>query len=128
MGVRKRIFTLSGAIVTGLIAIAVGLILWSITLSSASQGRAIDAQPPQSINLDHAANQADDLAEDVYNGLDTTKQIIGKTEARNQAIEQGRNSASQKLDQLADRARQAEASGDDVLSTTDKRVLKHITE
>jgi len=128
MGVRKRIFTLSAAIGAGLIAIAVGLIVWSTTLSSASQGKAIDPQPGNPIQLDQAADQAADLSKDVYNGLDTTKEIIGKTEARNEAIEKGRDAASQKMQELSDRARQAEISGDDVLSETDKRVLKHITE
>lgn len=127
MGLRKRIFTLSSAIIAGLITIAVGLILWSTTLSSASQGQAVESQQ-EPVQLDQAADQAEDLSENVYSGLDTTKKIIGKTEARNQAIETGRDAASQKLEELSDRARQAEIHGDDVLSTTDKRVLKHISE
>ncbi|MBE9158294.1 hypothetical protein IQ265_15875 [Nodosilinea sp. LEGE 06152] len=126
MGVRKRIFTLSAAIGTGLVIIAVGLILWSTTLSSASQGQTKLQQEP--VQLEQAADQAADLSKDVYNGLDTTKKIIGKTEARNQAIETGREAASQKLEELSDRARQAEIHGDDVLSATDKRVLKHMSE
>ena len=128
MGLRKRIFTLTGAIVTGLIIIAVGLIVWGTTLSSASQGRGIETQPAPSVPLNRAADQANDLSEGVYNGLDTTKKIIGKTDARNQAIETGRDTASQKLQELSDRAQQAEATGEDVLSATDKRVLKHISE
>ncbi len=128
MGVRKRIFTLSAAIGAGLIAIAVGLILWSTTLSSASQGKAIEPQPAQPLQLDRAADQAKDLSENVYGGLDTTKKFIGKTDARNQAIETGRDAASQKMQELSDRAQQAKSSGEDVLSATDKRVLKHISE
>ena len=55
-------------------------------------------------------------------------QAAERAEARNQAIEQGRATASQKLEALGDRARQAESLDDDVLSETDKRVLKHISE
>lgn len=127
MGVRNRIFMLSGSILAGLITIATVLILWSTALSPARQGQAeAISEPP--LSLEQAADQADQLSDDVYGGLDTTKKIIGKTEARNQAIEKGRDAASQKLEELSDRARQAETAGEDVLSATDKRVLKHISE
>ena len=122
-GLRRRIFILSGSILAGLIAIAAVLIFQSTTPSVASQEK--EQQPVQ---LEQAADQAADLSEDVYSGLDTTKKIIGKTDARNQAIETGRDAASQKLKELSDRAQQAKTHGEDVLSATDKRVLKHITE
>ncbi len=126
-GVRRRIFILSGAILAGLIAIATVLIFQSTTPATASQGQAVESQQAP-VQLEQAADQADDLSKNVYSGLDTTKKIIGKTEARNQAIETGRDAASQKLEELSDRAKQAETAGEDVLSATDKRVLKHITE
>lgn len=127
MGVRKRIFILSGSILAGLITIATVLILWSTALSPARQGQAeAISEPP--LGLEQAAGQAEELSDNVYSGLDTTKKIIGKTEARNQAIEKGRDAASQKLEELSDRARQAETAGEDVLTATDKRVLKHISE
>jgi hypothetical protein len=125
MGVRGRIFILSGSILAGLITIATVLILRGTAPSLASQGQ-MGAEPP--INLEQAADQAGKLSDNVYSGLDTTKKIIGKTESRNQAIETGRDAASQKMQELSDRAQQAEATGEDVLSTTDKRVLKHISE
>ena len=128
MGLRKRIFTLAGAIAAGLLIIAVGLIVWGTTPAPASQSQGIDPQPAPALSLDQAADKANDLSDGVYGGLDTTKEIIGKTEARNQAIETGRDAASQKMLELSDRARQAEATGEDVLSKTDKRVLKHISE
>lgn len=128
MGVRKRIFILGGAIGAGILAIAVGLILWGTSPSLASPDQAVESPQDQQIQLDQAANQADDFSEAVYSGLDTTKEIIGKTEARNQAIEHGRSTASAKLEDLGDRARQAASSGDQVLSETDKRILKHISE
>lgn len=127
MGVRNRIFILSGSILAGLLTIATLLILWGTALSPAHQGQ-VEAQPAPPLGLEQAAAQADRLSEDVYSGLDTTKKIIGKTEARNQAIETGRDAASQKLEELSDRAQQAKTAGEDVLSTTDKRILKHISE
>ncbi len=125
MGVRGRIFILSGAILAGLIAIATVLILRGTAPSLASQGQVGVEQP---INLEQAADQADKLSDNVYGGLDTTKKNIGKTDARNEAIETGRDAASQKMAELSDRAEQAKSSGEDVLSTTDKRILKHISE
>lgn len=128
MGLRKRIFTLSGAIAAGLVAITIGLVLWSTALSPASQGQVVDAKQNLPPSLEESANQADELSDQVYSGLDTTKKIIGKTEARNEAIETGRDAASQKLDELGDRARQAKETGKDVLTKTDKRILNHISE
>ncbi|WOD39066.1 hypothetical protein [Nodosilinea sp. E11] len=132
MKVRNRILAL-GAVV---LALAVALIFWGTSLTYVSQSAppplSQEARPDpkqnQPLDLDQAADRAEDFSEDVYHGLDTTKEIIGKTEARNQAIEQGRSTASGKLKDLADRARQAEATGDPVLSETDKRVLKNISE
>lgn len=126
-GVRKRIFILSGSILAGLITIAAVLIFRNTALATSSQAQTVQPQQ-EPVQLEQAAGQADDLSKNVYGGLDTTKKIIGKTDARNQAIETGRDAASQKLEELSDRARQAEVYGDDVLSPTDKRVLKHISE
>jgi hypothetical protein len=49
----------------------------------------------------------------VFSGLDTTKELIGKTKQRNQAIEHGRTTASGKLQELAERARQAHEEHND---------------
>jgi hypothetical protein len=137
MNTRNRAFALGGIV----IALAAILILWGTTLTFASQGSqpsrepsldptsVVDPKGAQELNLPTAADQAETFADDVYSGLDTTKEIIGKTEARKQAIEQGRTKASGKLKGLAERARQAHEQQDDaILSDTDRRVLKHISE
>jgi hypothetical protein len=137
MGVRNRILAL-GALIIALAAI---IILWATTLTFANQDGMpsrepsldqpdmVDPKSEQGLDLDTAAEQAEDLSKDVYSGLDTTKKIIGKTEARNQAIEQARDKASGKLQDLADRAEQAKQNpGKAPLSDTDRRVLKHISE
>jgi hypothetical protein len=77
------------------------------------------------LDLELAANRAEAAAEAVFNGLDTTKELIGKTEARNQAIEGGRKNASQKLFALANRVRDARQSGEP-LPIADKRILLHL--
>jgi hypothetical protein len=137
MNTRNRVFTLGGIV----IALAAILILWATTLTFASQGSqpsrepsldqtsVVDPKGNQALDLPAAADQAETFADDVYSGLDTTKEIIGKTEARKQAIEYGRTKASGKLKGLAERARQAHEQQDDaILSNTDRRVLKHISE
>ncbi|TVQ09907.1 MAG: hypothetical protein EA368_08530 [Leptolyngbya sp. DLM2.Bin27] len=119
-----------------MLTLAVTLILWATSLTYASDGidptavapDMVDPKQSQPLDLDQAAERAEDLSDEVYHGLETTKKIIGKTEARNRAIEQGRSTASGKLEDLADRARQAESVNDPVLSETDQRVLKNISE
>ncbi|NJL86388.1 MAG: hypothetical protein HC886_11045 [Leptolyngbyaceae cyanobacterium SM1_1_3] len=80
---------------------------------------------PQSItaeNLDAAADAVEQAAGDVYEGLETTKRIKGKTELRNQKIEEGRDHASDKLQELADKARAADSP--DELSVPERRILQ----
>ncbi len=137
MGVRNRVLALGGIV----LALAVVLILWGTTLTFASQGvkpsrepslnqpAMVDPKGEQDLDLKAAADQAEDLSNKVFSGLETTKELIGKTEPRKQAIEHGRTKASGKLEGLAERARQADEGQDDsVLSDTDRRVLKHISE
>lgn len=133
MGVRNRIFALVAAVLAMLalvmtLSVVAGHGIQSSQGPAAAQAEQVGAEPRWPVDLDVAADRAETMADDVYNGLDTTKDIIGKTEARNQAIEHGRSTASDTLDDLADRARQAQRSDDEVLSETDKRVLQHLSE
>ncbi|HEY9652861.1 MAG TPA: hypothetical protein V6C95_19545 [Coleofasciculaceae cyanobacterium] len=85
-------------------------------------------EPPfnnKPLDLDQAVNKADEASQKVYQGLDKTKSLIGKTEKRNQAIEHGRNEASEKLQSLADKARRVKNS-DESLSVTEKQALEQI--
>ncbi|MGF1569666.1 MAG: hypothetical protein ACFCVD_16620 [Nodosilinea sp.] len=134
MGVRNRTLALIAAIVI----LAVALIFWGTALTHRST--AAEPAPPfpspgawavpetsQPLDLEKAADQAENLSEDVYSGLATTQKIIGKTPARNEAIEHGRDKASATLQDLAQRARQAETAGAQ-LSETDRQTLEHISE
>lgn len=85
-------------------------------------------EPPfndEPLDLDQAVNKADQASDKVYQGLDKTKSLIGKTEKRSQAIEQGRNEASEKLQSLADKARRVKNS-DESLSVTEKQALEQL--
>lgn len=62
----------------------------------------------QSVDLEASANQAETAAEEIYQGLDQTKEFIGKTEDRKQIIEKARDRASSKLEKQAERARSLE--------------------
>ncbi|HEY9734751.1 MAG TPA: hypothetical protein V6D06_00665 [Trichocoleus sp.] len=75
------------------------------------------------VDLQTAAKKADQLSKDVFSGVDTTMQMKGKTQQRNEAILHGRETASQKLREMADRAREADAPAD--LNPKESRVLKH---
>jgi hypothetical protein len=136
MGVRNRVFALGGIV----IALALVLLIWATTLTFASQRGAASGEPSldrptpaeapatREINLLTAAEQAETFADDVYGGLETTQELIGKTQERNQAIAHGRTTASSKLQGLAKRARQAHQNEGESLSKVDLRVLRHISE
>lgn len=65
-----------------------------------------------SSTLQRGADQAEKASDQIYEGLDTTKRIIGKTDERNQIIQAGREKASKKLEDLADKARSAQETGE----------------
>ena len=85
----------------------------------------IAQNPTESLDVDRAAHKADEASESIYDGLDTTKRIIGKTDKRNQVIEEARTHASQKWKALADKAKAAQNS-ETSLSPTEKQVLKQV--
>ncbi|MFE4107694.1 hypothetical protein [Almyronema epifaneia] len=116
---------------------AIGLLQLMVWLGSAIAypAIAVDLQPatnptthpfsPESVetkDLDQAAEAVDRASEGVYQGLETTKQIKGKTELRNQKIEEGRDTASKKLKDLADKARSVDDA--DELTVPEQRVLR----
>ncbi|MBD0268866.1 MAG: hypothetical protein ICV77_11310 [Cyanobacteria bacterium Co-bin8] len=75
------------------------------------------------VDLEKAAEKAEQLSKDVFSGQETTMRIKGKTPQRNEAILHGRETASQKLRDMAERARSADAPAD--LSPKESRVLKN---
>lgn len=78
-----------------------------------------------SLDVDRAAEQADAASEDIYKGLDTTKRVVGKTDKRNQVIEQAREQASEKWKSLADKAKTAQDANTD-LTPTEQKTLKQV--
>ncbi|MEO1095741.1 MAG: hypothetical protein AAFX01_12670 [Cyanobacteria bacterium J06638_28] len=83
-----------------------------------------DASSAETLTL--LADAVDKAAMGVYGGLDTTKDFIGKTEARKVAIERGRDDASEKLGALSQRIRSASAQNTR-LHPLDQRVAQHVT-
>jgi hypothetical protein len=79
---------------------------------------------PGSIDIDRASDKADEASDKVFDGLDTTKRIIGKTDKRNEIIQKARETASGKLKALSDRAEQAPDA--ESLTPPDKQVLDQI--
>jgi NADH:ubiquinone oxidoreductase subunit 5 (subunit L)/multisubunit Na+/H+ antiporter MnhA subunit len=78
-------------------------------------------------DLKALAESVDRSSEEIYSGLEKTKQIIGKTEARKEAIEHGREHASNKLKALADRIWQA-VENNQPLHWFDRQRAEHLTE
>lgn len=79
----------------------------------------VTPDPDQALDLERAAQRAEEASEKIYRGLDQTKRSIGKTELRKQAIEHGRDHASRKWDALAEKARRAQR-GEATLSPVDR--------
>lgn len=81
----------------------------------------------RSSDLEHAANKAEEASESIYEGLERTKRVVGKTEPRNEVIEKAREHASEKWQSLADKTRNAKNS-DESLSSVDKKALEQTLE
>lgn len=75
-------------------------------------------------DLEAGAAKAEKAAEDIFRGLEPAKEQIGKTQTRKQGMDYGHQKASQKLENLADRARHAETPGD--LNPVDQRFLEDV--
>ncbi|MEQ9232619.1 hypothetical protein [Coleofasciculus sp. E2-BRE-01] len=84
-------------------------------------------QSEKSVDLDKGSEQAKKASEKAFEGLETTKELIGKTEKRKQAIEHGRKKASRKLDSMAEKAEKAKKS-EESLNHTEKLTLDRITD
>lgn len=79
----------------------------------------------KSLESETGARRAEKASEKVFQGLETTKREIGKTQKRKEAIEDARETASGKLESLADKARQAQESGE-TLTPVEKKILKRL--
>lgn len=79
----------------------------------------------ESLDLEEGARRAEKASEKVFQGLETTKREIGKTQKRKEAIEDARETASGKLESLADKARRAQESGE-TLTPVEKKILKRL--
>jgi len=77
--------------------------------------------------LTELADSVDQTAEGLYRGLEKTKQFIGKTEVRKQAIEHGRDHANNRLESLSKRLRNAENQAE-ALRIYDREMAEHLTE
>ena len=86
------------AIAATLLGFLFGLLSFGSVNSAAI---AATANPPQSSSI----TQAEAASEQVFEGLETTKMLVGKRASRNQAIEHGREKASEKLSELAKKAK-----------------------
>lgn len=79
----------------------------------------------ESLESETGARRAEKASEKVFQGLETTKREIGKTQKRKEAIEEARETASGKLESLADKARRAQES-EETLTPVEKKILKRL--
>ncbi|MBE9142538.1 hypothetical protein [Planktothrix mougeotii] len=77
----------------------------------------------ENLDLQKASDAAKNASEKVFDQLDTTKNVVGKTEKRKAAIEDARKIAHKKLNDQADRAKAAE-NPDASLGPNDKLFYK----
>lgn len=135
MGLPKSTLKLNQAIAITLICLSWILCL-SATLTVSSMHRMVSApivatyrssaQVPDSgsIDADRGAARAEEASDKIFDGLDTTKRVVGKTDKRNEVIQKARETASGKLQSLSDRAEQVPDA--DTLAPPDRQVLDQI--
>ncbi len=82
------------------------------------------SQPHQNLDLEIGANRSEAASEEIYQGLEKTKDFIGKTEPRKQVIEKAREKASNQLKEQSERAKTAESP--DSLDPNERNFLKNI--
>lgn len=95
--------------------------------SAANESEAVAVSSQSPAELSELAHEVEQAAENIDGGLERTKVIIGKTAARNQAIEQGRDRASGKLNELAEQVRAA-ANGEKTLTDVEQQAAARVTE
>ncbi|WP_413160747.1 hypothetical protein ACL6C3_19755 [Capilliphycus salinus ALCB114379] len=78
----------------------------------------------RSLDLENGANRAESAADKIYQGLDTTKDVVGKTEQRKQVIEKARDHASDRLKEQSERAKSAQNPNS--LDPNERNFLKNI--
>lgn len=82
-------------------------------------------EPDPSFDLDEAADKAEEASEKVYQGLEGTQKLYGKDQKPiHKVIEDARDRASGKWQNLADKARAAEQDDNVSLSPAEKHILK----
>lgn len=120
----KQVLTaVAGILTIGALIAFISLVTFLAPLGSENSGlpyRTVNEDLPPDIEA--ALERVEEASQSIYSGLDTTQELIGKTEARKQAIEEGRGEASKKLTALISRVKESIDKGEP-LSRTDQKVL-----
>ncbi|MBD2485467.1 hypothetical protein [Planktothrix sp. FACHB-1365] len=113
-------------ILTGLIGVGWGILMTPVfakSLTPEADFYHVQGGNTENLDLQKASDAAKNASEKVFDQLDTTKKVVGKTEKRNEAIEDARNIAHKKLNDQADRAKAAK-NPDASLGPNDKLFYK----
>jgi len=84
--------------------------------------------PEGPVDLDRAAESAERASDQIFEGLEETKEKIGKTEGRKEVIQKARERASEKWQSVADKARDAQRNPNTELSPVEQKNLKRLSE
>ena len=84
----------------------------------------VRSQQDLNLDLERGANRAEAATDNIYKGLDRTKDVVGKTEQRKQVIEKARDHASSRLQEQYERAKSAE--NPESLDPNERNFLKNI--
>lgn len=123
-----RLLTFSLAVLLAGLGLTIGSPVVAAQLGSSTVAPfTVLAQTSNPPDLDQAAEKAEEASEQIFEGLDRTKRVVGKTEPRNEVIEKARTHASQKWQSLADKTKAAKESGES-LSPVDENSLKQVLE
>lgn len=89
-------------------------VVWAESLTPESKAFEVKDEFKTPASLEKAADTAERASEQVFDKMEKTQDIVGKTEGRKEAIQKAREHASNKLKSQADRARSAAENSEDL--------------
>lgn len=88
--------------------------VWAASLTPEAKAYEVKDEFKTPASLEKAADSAERASEQVFDKMEKTQDIVGKTEGRKEAIKTAREHASNKLKSQAERAKSASENSEDL--------------
>jgi hypothetical protein len=131
---KQKANSYASSVLLAVVKIAYVLLFWctSAVMQPQEVLAAVSSQPLLLTNVQNEQiskqqlkpEAAEQASKDIFRGLDRAKEQVGETETRKQAMEFGHQKASEKLEDLANRAEAAQSPED--LNPAERNFLKNL--